>query len=291
VTDAKKKTPLFKTSARKKKPATGRKTKNGFSKWRLIAIAVLVLVLLSPFYYGYILKNVVGAWSWIKNIRSNPHYRTYKNFNIRIPDKYPVQGIDVSSYQGYINWEKVKKMHQDSIHIGFAFIKATEGVIKADPFFQRNWRECKKAGIPCGAYHYLWPRFSGKFQAKFFLQNIKPGKGDLPVVVDIETLEGVTPAKMRLQLAEFLREIETRTKVKPIIYSGVKFYEDNLAGYFDDYPLWLSNFNHSDLVTGRSTHWKFWQHSDKARVNGIAHAVDFDAFKGDSIAFKRMLIP
>jgi len=260
------------------------------TRWKIAIICFLLLVF-SPFYYGYVLKNVTPAWRWLRDIGSNPHYRTYKSFGIRIPDKYHLQGIDVSSYQGVINWKKVKGMREDSVHISFAFIKATEGIVIVDPYFQRNWRECRKAGITCGAYHYFRPRFSGKLQARFFLQNVKPGRGDLPVVVDIETLDGVTPDKMRLQLTAFLQEVTTKTKAKPIIYSGLKFYEDNLAGYYGDYFLWLSRFNHSDLAVSAATNWKFWQHSERARVNGIYSVVDFDAFKGDSVAFEKILIP
>ena len=66
------------------------------------------------------------------------------------------------------------------------------------------------------------------------MQNVKVVKGNLPVVVDVEGLDGVSPEKMRLELTDFLTEITLKTGAKPIIYSGLKFYEDNLAGYFDN---------------------------------------------------------
>lgn len=280
-----------KRATQKKRISGPRKTTGIFKKpWKVILSLLLLLLLFSPFYYGYVLKTTLAAWSWVRGIKGNTHYHVYKNFNIRIPDKYPIHGIDVSSYQGWINWQKVKKMHQDSIHISFAFIKATEGVLIADPLFQRNWVECKKAGITRGAYHYFRPRFSGKWQAKFFLQNFKSLKGDLPVVVDVEELDRQPPEKMRTELTAFLDEVTLKTKVKPIIYSGLKFYEDNLAGYYSGYNLWLSNFNHPELAVIPATNWKFWQHSDKAKVNGIPHTVDFDAFRGDSLQFRQLLI-
>jgi lysozyme len=273
----------------KKKPATTKKTTGSFSVWWKVALAGVLLVLFSPFYYGYVVKSFTSTWRWIRDIGSNPHYRVYKSFNIPIPDKYSIHGIDVSSYQGKIDWQKVKSMEEDSVHISFAFIKATEGILLVDPYFQRNWREGPKAGVICGAYHYFRPKFSGKWQARFFLQNVKTEKGDLPMVVDIERLDGIAPDKMRQELKVFLTQIENNTGIKPIIYSGLQFYQDNLAGYFDDYKLWIANYYQHDLAVSKTVNWKFWQHSDKARVNGINHVVDFNVFNGDSLAFKKML--
>lgn len=250
----------------------------------------MLLVALSPLYYGYVLKSVASTWRWIGDMGSNPHYRNYAAFNIPIPNQYSIHGIDVSSYQGKINWQKVKAMNVDDVHISFAFIKATEGVLQVDPYFVRNWRECPKAGIVCGAYHYFRPKLSGKWQAKFFMQTVKPEKGDLPMVVDVEELDGVEPIKMRQELQLFLDEVEAKAGTKPIIYSGLKFYEDNLQGNFDNYTLWIAHYYHPELEVSKTTNWKFWQHSDKARVDGINHIVDFNVFNGDSVAFKKMLI-
>lgn len=255
-----------------------------------IGVAGMLLILLSPFYYAYVLKAFISAWRWVSDVGVNPHYRSYKSFNIRIPDKYAIHGIDVSHAQGKIDWQKVKTMEEDSVHISFAFIKATEGILLVDPYFQRNWREAPKAGITCGAYHYFKPAKSGKWQAKFFLQTVKMEKGDLPVVVDIEELNGVTPAKMRQELKEFLTFVQTKTSVKPFIYSGISFYQDYLAGYFNGYMLWIANYHQPELKMSSETNWQFWQHSDKATINGINHVVDFDAFKGDSMAFRKILI-
>ncbi|MEO6979607.1 MAG: GH25 family lysozyme [Mucilaginibacter sp.] len=285
-----KKAPSAKTPAPKRKYQPKKKKTNAFTtKWK-IALAGLLLILLSPFYYGYVIKAFTSTWRWVRDIGHDPHYRTYKSFNIRIPDKYTIHGIDVSSYQGKIDWRRVKAMHEDEVHITFAYIKATEGVVLADPYFQRNWREAPKAGIICGAYHYFRPRASGKWQAVFFLQNVKTEKGDLPMAVDVEELNGVAPAKMREELKAFLKQVEMKTKIKPVIYSGVKFYEDNLQGYFDDYTLWIAHYYQPKLNVAKTTKLAFWQHSDKAKVNGINHITDFNAFNGDSLAFAKLLV-
>jgi lysozyme len=278
-----------KYAVHKKAPAKKKKSK-GWPTSVKVGIAFLLLVLLSPFYYGYVLRTFTSAWRWLRDAGGNPHYRTYKSFNIRIPDKYAIHGIDVSYAQGKIDWQKVKSMEEDSVHISFAFIKATEGVLLVDPCFQRNWREAPKAGIICGAYHYFKPSKSGKWQAKFFLQTVKIEKGDLPIVVDVEELNGVTPVKMRQELKDFLAYIQAKTDVKPIIYSGISFYQDYLAGYFPENILWIAHYHEPELKISSGTNWLFWQHSDKATIIGINHVVDFDAFKGDSAAFRKLLI-
>ena len=273
----------------KKKPSSKTKTKKGLpGRWKA-AIAFVLLLLLIIFYNG-ILKIFTPAWHWFNNIGSNPNYRAYKSFNIRMPTNYKIHGIDVSSYQGVINWQKVKSMREDSIHISFAFIKATEGTELVDPYFGRNWRDGPNAGIICGAYHFFWPEKSGKLQAIFFLKNVQTGKGRLPMAVDVERLNGVSPLKMREELKAFLKEIEAKTKVKPIIYTQLKFYQDNLLGHFDDYTLWVAHYYEPTLNEGKTTHWKFWQHSDHARVNGIGPRVDFDVFSGDSLAFSKLVV-
>jgi lysozyme len=290
VATPRKRSPLNKKIPAKKKTPVRKKKGKGWPIQIKIGLSGLLLVLLSPFYYGYVLRTFTSTWRWMRDIGKDPHYRTYKSFNIRIPDKYAIHGIDVSYAQGKIDWQKVKTMEEDSVHISFAFIKATEGILLVDPYFQRNWREAPKVGIICGAYHYFKPAKSGKWQAKFFLQTVKMEKGDLPVVADVEELNGVSPAKMRQELKEFLTYIQTKTGVKPIIYSGISFYQDYLSGYFDEYTLWIAHYHQSELKISSKTNWLFWQHSDAATISGINHVVDFDAFKGDSAAFRKLLV-
>lgn len=281
--------PIKKRPVVKKTITAKRKTKKLSNAWRVV-LAVLLLVLLSPFYYGYVIKLASTTWFWVKHPKDHPNYRTYESFNIKIPKKYSIHGIDVSYYQGKIDWQKVKAMKDDDVKVSFAFIKATEGILKVDPYFQRNWREAPKAGIKVGAYHFFRPQKSGLWQANFFLQTVSFESGDLPPVVDVEDLDGVSPAQMRKELNAFIIQVETKTKVRPIIYSGLKFYQNYLQGYYQDYPFWVAHYHQPKLKLA-SNSYKFWQHSDKARINGINHVVDFNAFNGDSLAFAQLLIP
>ncbi|TDO24696.1 glycoside hydrolase family 25 protein [Pedobacter duraquae] len=265
--------------------------KNATSKLVVRFLGIIaILILLSPLYYGYVIKGFTSTWRWIIDWHADPNYRSYTSYAIKIPKKYNIHGIDVSYYQGKIDWKRVREMKEDDVRITFAIIKASEGVLSVDPYFQRNWREAAKAGIVCGAYHFFRPQKSGEWQARFFLQTVKFEPGDLPPVVDIEQLNGVAPAQMRKELTAFIRVVEKRIKVKPIIYSGITFYKDYLRGYFDEYPLWIAHYHQPKLNLDASTKWYFWQHSDRAKISGINHVVDFNAFKGDSLSFYQLLI-
>lgn len=274
---------------KRRPPVKGKKIKqlSPTIKW---LIGGLVLIVLSPFYYGYVLKFGSASWNWIKSVGDDPNYPMYSGYDIRIPQKFTIHGIDVSYYQDKIDWQKVKAMSDNGVEINFAFIKATEGVARVDPYFSRNWREAPKSGLVCGAYHFFKPRLSGTAQAKFFLQVVNIEKGDLPPVIDVEELNGVSPAKMRHELTGFVKHIERKTKVKPIIYTGLSFYNDYLKGYFDDYPLWIAHYYKSKLNLSEKTEWHFWQHSDKGKVNGIIHVVDFNVFNGTHADFDRLLV-
>jgi lysozyme len=130
----------------RKKPVRKRKAVKKSPAWKLGLIGLL-LVILSPFYYGYVLKLFSATWRWVADIGESPNYRTYRSFGIRIPVKYKLHGIDVSYAQGKIDWPQVRAMQEDSVHIRFAFIKATEGLLTVDPYFKRNWREGAKPGL------------------------------------------------------------------------------------------------------------------------------------------------
>ncbi|TSJ43394.1 glycoside hydrolase family 25 protein [Mucilaginibacter corticis] len=276
-----------KAPAKKRAPAK-KQPKRGFS-WK-IGLAGILLVLFSPFYYKYVLSGFGAAWHWVIDLGEDPDYRHYRELNIYVSEKYSIHGIDVSYAQGKIDWPKVKAMNDDGVHISFVFIKATEGTHLIDTYFQRNWREAAKAGLICGAYHFFRPEQNGKEQAKLFLKTVKPETSDLPLVIDVETLDKATPAQLHQTLNDFIAYIRLKTSITPIIYSGLSFYQDNLKGYYDNYTIWIAHYYKREADINKAANWSFWQHSDKARVNGINHDVDFDTFKGDSIAFNKLLI-
>lgn len=219
-----------------------------------------------------------------------PTYVRYKEFGIKIPTQFAIHGIDVSRYQSTIAWGEVKRMQVKNIRLGFAFIKATEGSSLVDPYFKRNWKKAKEAGMVRGAYHFFQPRKDGKTQAKHFFDHVSLESGDLPPVLDIERGWNVSREKVQAEVREWLDAMEAAYGVKPIIYTYVTFYEKYLKGSFDEYPLWIAHYYQPDNPRISRT-WDFWQHSEEGRVNGILAKVDFNVFSGDSAEFRALLVP
>lgn len=287
---AKKTTTVRKKPVQKRQTVRKKTTKKSKTNYKYIFIGIVVVFLVfSPLYYGKVLRSFVSTGRWVKDLFIFDEYPHYEKFGVRIPRKYYVHGIDVSSYQQKINWAKVDSMDDYGIRVSFAFIKATEGITLVDPYFQRNWRESKNAGVIRGAYHYFKPKKSGLWQAKFFLQTVKIEAGDLPPVIDIEETGRLDKLNLQLNLQEYLNEIEKQTKVKPIIYTGYQFFKDNLKGKFDDYPIWIAHYYQPKLKL-EETDWYFWQHADNARVDGIKGKVDMNVFNGDEEDLSALLV-
>lgn len=214
----------------------------------------------------------------------------YPEFGIPIPAEYEIHGIDVSRYQQNISWDMVKDMNVHDIKLQFAFIKATEGVANMDPYFKRNWKKTKEAGIVRGAYHFFIPTKDGTLQAKNFTDHVLLQSGDLPPVLDVEQAYGAGAAQVRKEVKEWLDAVRNYYHIKPIIYTYLDFYNNYLKGYFDDYPLWVAHYlqPHQPRI---NRDWTFWQHSEQGRVNGILSKVDFNVFNGDSLSFRALLVP
>jgi lysozyme len=230
-----------------------------------------------------------GVVAWYLWKREAPHYLRYREFGIEIPRDYSIHGIDVSKYQSYIDWEEVKMMQVADVQIGFAFIKATEGINNKDQYFKRNWRKAHDAKVVTGAYHFFIASKSGKAQAKNFINTVALEEGDLPPVLDVEQVNGASPSKLRKNVKEFLDAVEAYYGVKPIIYTNVDFYNHYLKGEFDDYPLWVAHYLQRNQPRIQRD-WIFWQHSEQGRVNGILTKVDFNVFNGDSTDFRNLLV-
>lgn len=188
-----------------------------------------------------------------------------------------------------VAWEEVKAMKVKNIQLGFAFIKATEGIGNTDPHFKRNWRKSKANGIIRGAYHFFIGSKDGRLQAENFISKVELGPGDMPPVLDVEQLNGASSTQFKTEIRRWLEIAEEYYHVKPIIYTNVDFYNRNMGKEFDDYPLWVAHYYQSEQPRIKRG-WIFWQHSDEGRVNGIVSKVDFNVFNGDSLEFGNLLL-
>ncbi|MEP7108659.1 MAG: glycoside hydrolase family 25 protein [Ferruginibacter sp.] len=242
------------------------------------------------FIFILLLLASMAATTWyITNFFNRPKFVRYPAFGIDIPVNYAIHGIDVSRHQAVIDWKDVKAMQIKDVRIGFGFMKATEGTESVDARFRKNWFEAKKAGIPRGAYHFFNAGKSGKAQAENFIETVNLEKGDLPPVLDVEQIRGTSVFNLQQRVGDWIKLIEKHYKVKPIIYTNADFYENYLAGKFDDYPLWVAHY----LVKNKpriKRNWIFWQHNETGRVNGINAFVDFNVFNGDSADFNNLLL-
>lgn len=250
--------------------------KKKVSKWWIVAGILVVITVV-----------IVVGYDWWLSRKSR--FVRYPAFGIPIPENYAIHGIDVSKYQQIISWESVKEMKVKNVQLGFAFIKATEGIENTDPQFKRNWKKSKQAGVIRGAYHFFLATKDGRAQAENFISEVDLEKGDLPPVVDIEQTYGVSTLVLKKELKEWLDIVENHYGVKPIIYTGVDFYSRHLGKEFNNYPLWAAHYY--QYTTPRiDRNWDFWQHSEEGRVNGILSKVDFNVFNGDSVQFRNILL-
>ncbi|MBQ3601909.1 MAG: glycoside hydrolase family 25 [Lachnospiraceae bacterium] len=212
-------------------------------------------------------------------------------FLIKDPMKrnYPVTGIDVSHYQGNIDWEEV----EEDMDITFAFIKATEGSSHIDKKFKENWKEVQKTDIYVGAYHFFSFESTGKEQAEHFINTVEKVDNMLPPVVDVEYYEGMKEKpsvnNLRAELDDMLECLEKHYGCKPIIYSTMSVYEKYLDDYYNEYSIWMRNTYIRPFLF-KNRQWTFWQYSDKgewAYGTKDERYVDKNVFAGGKEAFLR----
>lgn len=254
-----------------------RKKKNEFTKKILLALLFLFSLGLAGYFIYF--------W-WMEKQAGFAHY---PGFGISLPIDYEIHGIDVSHHQSVISWDDVHAMQVKDVKLGFAVIKATEGLTRVDWQFRRNWRKAKESGMRRGAYHFFLATKSGIKQADNFINTVKLEKGDLPPVLDVEETYGVKTADVVKRVKEFLNAVERHYGVKPIIYTGADFYKSHLGEEFADYPLWVAHYIQKNKPR-IDRQWVFWQHSEKGRVNGITSAVDFNVFHGSRSEFEDLLV-
>lgn len=202
---------------------------------------------------------------------------------------YSVKGVDVSAYQGTIDWNKLSA--QD---IDFVFIKATEGSAFVDSSFAYNYAEAQDTDLRVGAYHFFSYDSGGDTQADNFIRTVEPCGGMLPPVIDLEFYgdkrENPPPqADVRRELDVFIEKITEYYGMKPVIYATEKSYELYLEGTYEEYDIWIRNvYMPPGLPEGRE--WTFWQYTDKGRLEGYQgdeKYIDMNVFCGTREEFEK----
>ena len=222
-----------------------------------------------------------------------------------------IYGIDIARYQHGrgrrpvpILWDKLRitSIGKKSSHnvsgtadypISFIYIKSTEGTSVRNKFYVNDYAQARKHGIRAGAYHFFSVKSSGAAQAKHFIQNTLFREGDLPPVLDIEPTKAQIqymggPEEMFRHIRVWLKAVEQRTKVKPILYVNQMFVNNYLSAQPDlkrDYRIWIARYSEykPDL---RLT---YWQLCPDGRVTGIQGYVDINVFNGYQRQFEEYL--
>lgn len=185
-------------------------------------------------------------------------------------------GIDVSHYQGEIDWSAVKN---SPLSIHYVMIRATMGHNGTDSQYHKNWTEAKKHGYVVGAYHYYRPNEHSAHQFRQYVSRVKLDAGDMAPILDIERMGKFGAKNLRKGVLNWLRLAEQEYGKKPIIYTNRHFYNEVLKGHVKGYPLWIADYNGKHQL--HSIDWSFHQFTDKFKVKGIRSKVDANDFKGN----------
>lgn len=237
--------------------------------WCRYLLGFFIIVVFTSVFYFFFIRPYAYRWK--------PCYGL-KGYGVCMPAGYKVHGIDISHYQGKINWKMLEQTRQGQFPIQFMFMKATEGGDFADKNFVANFDSAKAHGFIRGAYHFYNPKTDANKQADFFIQSVNLEPGDLPPVLDIEK-KGKDMKKLQADLKHWLRRVEAHYGVKPIIYASYKFKTKYLNdSVFNSYPYWIAHY-YVDSVRYQGD-WKFWQHTDVGTLPGIKEQVDLNIFNG-----------
>jgi lysozyme len=200
--------------------------------------------------------------------------------------RYPVRGVDVSAFQGTIDWPVLAGSDLD-----FAYVKATEGSSFVDQEFTHNWVGAADAGLLVGAYHFL------SFEAAHVIDTV-PADGDLPVAIDVEYygeyVENPPSAdEVHAILDPLIERITERYGIPPVLYATPEAYDAYLEGAYPQCPIWIrSVWGRPQLEDGRD--WAFWQYSFRDRrggYDGEEPFVDMNVFSGSASELAGLIGP
>ena len=243
--------------------------------WWIGGIAI-ILVYIWAFYYFFVSPT---GFRW-RALYGDAEY----------PEGYEIHGIDISHYQGEIDWEQLKNAMIEGCPVRFVIIKSTEGASRLDDHFRENFNQVRDYGFIRGVYHFWSNKSSAREQAYYFLDKVHLTEGDLPPVLDIEHKPADKSVDdFQRDVLTWLHIVEDKYHAKPIIYTYYKFKEKYLsAPVFDDYTYWIAHY-YVDKVQYQGK-WKFWQHTDAGKLPGIKGYVDFNIYNGSFYDLRKLCI-
>ncbi len=243
----------------------------------VLFIALLLgICMWAYFNFGYLLDSSSDELSNISTLKK------YEEHGVVPEDvsKYKVHGVDVSAYQGNIDWRSLYRQG-----VQFAFVKATEGNYYVDDYFKQNWEALEDTKIIHGAYHFMNYDSSGIDQAELFIETVPIREGTLPPVIDVEFYGSYNenpPSinELRAELSDLIKILEHHYDKEPIIYTTRWIYNTYISGYYEN-PIWIAS---PDTVSPLpdDKQWDFLQYTfwgELEGYDGIDH-IDLNIYNG-----------
>ncbi len=253
---------------------------------RKIVVSLCTFMIISVLVYVYAVgyssridnQQFDEIQGYLEEIR-NKDREIYNNVEVRILDK-KAKGIDVSSWQGDINWDKVKASGIDFVMIRCGFRNLTNEEIHVDKKFHYNISEANRVGIPVGIYFYSTAINSEEVieEASLVLNQIKDYDVTYPIAYDFEMFdenrtEGVSDKKINNNAVKFLDYIRAHG------YHGMMYTNLNDLQFhwnmelFEGFRIWYAQYAEEAFEWG---HYDIWQYADNGRIDGIIGGVDLN---------------
>ncbi len=187
------------------------------------------------------------------------------------------EGIDVSRYQGYIDWEEVA----GSSLISYAYLKATEGESLVDRTYQRNLSAARRAGLNVGSYHFYRPNIDWRKQFENMTSVVRREKQDLVPIIDIEVRGRVSHRKFLHDLEKFLKAVTKHYGKRPLLYTFQNFYNKHLCHEFNEYPWMIAKYREDEPMLNDGQDFIIWQYTAEGCMPGIEGNVDRSRIMGE----------
>lgn len=194
----------------------------------------------------------------------------------RINNKYK-EGIDVSHYQGSIDWDEVV----NNTPISYAYLKATEGASLVDKTYARNLSEARRVGLSVGSYHFYRPNIDWKQQFKNMTSVVKKEEQDLVPIIDIEHRGNVSMQAFISDLRAFIEKVTEYYGKKPLLYTYHNFYNKYLTGEFTDYHFMIARYRTDSPTLNDGKNYIMWQYTASGSIPGIRGNVDRSKIMGN----------
>lgn len=220
---------------------------------------------------------MLAAMAWLSACQGSSGNSPGKHDVPPRSDEAPYDGIDISSHQGYIDWDKVSS----DKNINFVYIKATEGATYRSPHYAHNFSQAHRYGLLLGSYHYLTSTSSIDAQFDNFSKYAIKSIQDLIPMLDIEERGQWSRSQLIDSVDKFCELVEDYYGVQPMIYSTMGFYNKNLTPHFNNHKLYIGRYSSNEPEINWEGEYTIWQYSETGIIPGIDAYVDLCRYRKD----------